>query len=264
MANWPPVDPTDLEDATTEDLINRATGFNYEPGSTFKAFTVSAALEEKLVTPETDFTLPPTIHVADRTIEDAEAAATENMTVAQILAHSSNVGAVTIGLEVGAEKFSKWIDRFGFGRPTGVQFPGEEQGIVTAARRILGLDDGQPADRPGALGDADADGRRLHGDRQRRHPQTAAADREGRRRNGPRAEGPPGDQGRSRRADPDDARGRARARAAPPRRSASPATPWPARPAPPRSPKTAPTRKPNSSPPSSASPRPRTRSCWSR
>ena len=52
------------------------------------------------------------------------------MSVAEILAHSSNVGAVTIGLEVGAEKFSSWIDRFGFGRPTGVQFPAEEQGIV--------------------------------------------------------------------------------------------------------------------------------------
>src|SRR5262249_26052978 len=46
------------------------------------------------------------------------------------LARSSNVGAVTIGLEVGAEKFSKWIDRFGFGHPTGIQFPNEEQGIV--------------------------------------------------------------------------------------------------------------------------------------
>jgi cell division protein FtsI (penicillin-binding protein 3) len=131
MANWPPIDPADLSEASEEDLMNRATGFNYEPGSTFKAFTVSAALEEKLVTPTTEFTLAPSIQVADRTIEDAEERGTENMTVAQILAKSSNVGAVTIGEEVGAEKFSDWIDRFGFGRPTGVQFPGEEEGIVT-------------------------------------------------------------------------------------------------------------------------------------
>jgi cell division protein FtsI (penicillin-binding protein 3) len=130
MANWPPVDPNDLAGATPEDLMNKATGLNYEPGSTFKAFTVSAALEEKLVTPTTEFTLPPTIQVADRTIKDAEERGTENFTVAQILAKSSNVGAVTIGLEIGAEKFSKWIDRFGFGRKTGVQFPGEESGIV--------------------------------------------------------------------------------------------------------------------------------------
>jgi cell division protein FtsI (penicillin-binding protein 3) len=130
MANWPPVDPNDLSGASNEDLINRATGFTYEPGSTFKAFTVSAALQEKLVTPTSSFVLPPSIQVADRTIEDAEARPTETMSVAEILAHSSNVGAVTIGLEVGAEKFSRWIDRFGFGRPTGVQFPAEEQGIV--------------------------------------------------------------------------------------------------------------------------------------
>jgi cell division protein FtsI/penicillin-binding protein 2 len=52
--------------------------------------------------------------------------------VAQILAHSSNVGAVTIGEEVGATKFSEWIGKFGFGKPTGVQFPNEQTGIVPA------------------------------------------------------------------------------------------------------------------------------------
>jgi cell division protein FtsI (penicillin-binding protein 3) len=130
MANWPPVDPNDLSSASNEDLINKATGFTYEPGSTFKAFTVAAALEEKLVTPASSFTLAPSIQVADRVIEDSHPRGTETMSVATILAHSSNVGAVTIGLELGAEKFSRWIDRFGFGRPTGVQFPAEEQGIV--------------------------------------------------------------------------------------------------------------------------------------
>ncbi|HEX3609937.1 MAG TPA: penicillin-binding protein 2 [Solirubrobacterales bacterium] len=130
MANWPPVDPADLAGASSEDLMNRATGFNYEPGSTFKAFTVSAALEEGLVTPETTFTLPPALHVADRVIEDAEPRPTVTLSVAQILAQSSNVGAVTIGLELGSKRYSRWIDRFGFGRPTGVQFPSEEEGIV--------------------------------------------------------------------------------------------------------------------------------------
>jgi cell division protein FtsI/penicillin-binding protein 2 len=130
MANWPPVDPADLSEASSEDLLNRATGFTYEPGSTFKAFTVAAALEEKEVTPETTFTLEPQLHVADRVIEDAEARPTVTLSVAEILAHSSNVGAATIGLQMGAEKFSRWIDRFGFGRRTGVQYPGEEQGLV--------------------------------------------------------------------------------------------------------------------------------------
>jgi cell division protein FtsI (penicillin-binding protein 3) len=130
MANWPPVNPEDLSEVSNEDLLNKATGFNYEPGSTFKAFTVAAALEEKLVTPTTEFTLPPTIQVADRTIKDAEERGTETMSVGRILAQSSNVGAVTIGEKVGATKFSKWIDKFGFGKPTGIQFPNEESGIV--------------------------------------------------------------------------------------------------------------------------------------
>ena len=130
MANWPPVNPADLSTASPEDLLNRATGFTYEPGSTFKAFTVSAALEEKEVTPDTTFTLPPQLQVADRTIEDAEPRGTVTLSVAEILSHSSNVGAATIGLQMGADKFSRWINRFGFGRPTGVQYPGEEQGLV--------------------------------------------------------------------------------------------------------------------------------------
>src|SRR4051795_2614756 len=138
MANWPPVNPEDLSEVSNEDLLNKATGFTYEPGSTFKAFTISAALMEKLVTPATEFLLEPQIHVADRTIEDAEARGTETMSVATILARSSNVGAVTIGLEVGATKFSEWIQRFGFGRPTGVQFPAEEQGIVPALDEYSG------------------------------------------------------------------------------------------------------------------------------
>ncbi len=130
MANWPPVDPTDLSETDPEYLLNRATGFTYEPGSTFKAFTVSAALEEKLVTPTTTYTLAPTIQVADRTIEESHERGTETLSVSEILAHSSNVGAVTIGLQLGSERFSRWISRFGFGRPTGVQFPAEEQGLV--------------------------------------------------------------------------------------------------------------------------------------
>jgi cell division protein FtsI/penicillin-binding protein 2 len=138
MANWPPVDPSDLSGASPEDLINQATGFTYEPGSTFKAFTVSAALEEKEVTPETSFYLPSQLHVADRIIEDAEARPPVTLTVAQILAESSNVGAATIGLGLGSKLFSRWINRFGFGRPTGVEFPAEEQGIVPALDEYSG------------------------------------------------------------------------------------------------------------------------------
>ncbi len=130
MADWPTFDPAAPGDASPAELSNMATGFNYEPGSTFKAFTVAGALEEGLVTPETTFDLPPTIQVADRTIEESHERGYITLSVAQILAQSSNVGAVKIGLELGAEKFDKWIRSFGFGEPTGIDFPGEERGIV--------------------------------------------------------------------------------------------------------------------------------------
>ena len=130
MANWPPVDPGELESADPEDLLNRATGFTYEPGSTFKAFTVAAALQQGMVTPTSTYTLAPAIQVADRTIEESHPRGTATMSVAEILAHSSNVGAVTIGLQLGSEHFDRWIERFGFGRTTRIRFPGEELGLV--------------------------------------------------------------------------------------------------------------------------------------
>jgi cell division protein FtsI (penicillin-binding protein 3) len=138
MANWPPVDLHDLEEADPRDLDNQATAFTYEPGSTFKAFTVAAALEDNVVRPETSFYLPPKIQVADRVIEEAHARPAAQLTVSTILAQSSNVGAVKIGLELGAERYSRWINRFGFGHRTGVKFPAEEQGIVPSYEEYSG------------------------------------------------------------------------------------------------------------------------------
>jgi cell division protein FtsI (penicillin-binding protein 3) len=138
MANWPGFDPSDLQDATPDELENRATGFTYEPGSTFKAFTVASALSDHVVTPHSSFYLPPEIHVYDRTIGEAHPRGAVTLTTAQILAQSSNVGAVTIGMKEGATRFSQWINRFGFGRPTGLGFPGEEQGIVPELKDYSG------------------------------------------------------------------------------------------------------------------------------
>jgi cell division protein FtsI (penicillin-binding protein 3) len=138
MADWPSFDPSDPSSASPEALRSMATGFTYEPGSTFKAFTVAGALSERLVTPDTLFYLPVEIQVADRKISDAEERGPESRTVAQILAQSSNVGAVRIGLELGAERFYHWVRRFGFGDPTGIDFPGEERGIVPTLSEFSG------------------------------------------------------------------------------------------------------------------------------
>jgi len=109
---------------------NRAVTDMYEPGSTFKLVTVTGALSEGIVTPDTRFTLPYAIHVADRVVHDAEYRPTETMTVAEILSRSSNVGAITLAEKLGSPDLAKWIDRFGFGKPTGIDFPGESGGAV--------------------------------------------------------------------------------------------------------------------------------------
>ena len=134
MANWPPVDLDHLEEAEPEHLLNIGTSYTYEPGSTFKAFTVAAALEDGAVAPTSSFTLAPSFTLYDRTVEEAHPRGTVTLSVADILAQSSNVGAITVGLELGGRKLSRWIDRFGFGRPTGIGYPGEEQGIVPPYR----------------------------------------------------------------------------------------------------------------------------------
>jgi cell division protein FtsI (penicillin-binding protein 3) len=110
---------------------NRAVTDVFEPGSVFKVVTIAGALSEGLVTPQTAFTLPYSIHVADRTIHDAELRGTERMTVAQILQRSSNVGTVTIAREkLGETRLKKWIAQFGFGKQTGIDFPGESPGLL--------------------------------------------------------------------------------------------------------------------------------------
>ncbi len=109
---------------------NRSVTDSYVPGSTFKLVTISAALSLGLVTPQTKFKLPGLLRVADRTIHDAGPRGTETMSVAQILARSSNIGAITIAEKLGAPTLMKWIGKFGFGQDTGIDFPGESSGQV--------------------------------------------------------------------------------------------------------------------------------------
>ncbi len=129
LANWPEADPANAANEPEEAFRNRATAFTYEPGSTFKAFTVGGALSEGIVNRNTVFDLPSTLQVADREIEEAVARPPISLNVAQILAQSSNVGAVKIGLQLGAKRFDRWVRRFGFGKAGGADIP-SEQGIV--------------------------------------------------------------------------------------------------------------------------------------
>jgi cell division protein FtsI/penicillin-binding protein 2 len=116
--------------AGEERLRNRAVTDTYEPGSTFKVVTVGGVLESNIVSPSTKFRLRYKIPVADRVIHDAVPRGTQTMTVSQILSRSSNVGVVTLALQLQRDRLNEWIHRFGFGRKTGIDYPGESPGIV--------------------------------------------------------------------------------------------------------------------------------------
>jgi cell division protein FtsI/penicillin-binding protein 2 len=138
LANWPRVNANAPSAAPGYANQNRAVGYTYEPGSTFKAVTVAGALEDGIVTPDTTFDLPSQITLYDRTIGNAEPRGPMRMTVSQILARSDNVGAITIGLHLGAKRFDHYVREFGFGSKTGTDLPGEERGIVLPLSKYSG------------------------------------------------------------------------------------------------------------------------------
>jgi len=138
MANWPAVNLNQPSVSSPQALENRAVSFDYEPGSTFKAITVAAALQDNLVTPATGFYVPDKIQVADRTIHDDTEHGDESLTTAQILAQSSNVGAIKIGMLEGPSGFAAWTKRFGFGARGGIELAGEERGAILALSHYSG------------------------------------------------------------------------------------------------------------------------------
>jgi cell division protein FtsI (penicillin-binding protein 3)/stage V sporulation protein D (sporulation-specific penicillin-binding protein) len=131
MAEAPSYDANKFPSVAAAFERNHAVSDFFEPGSVFKVVTIAGALSEHRVTPSTKFTLPYSIRVADRVIHDAELRGTETLTVAQILQRSSNVGAVTIAREkLGETSLKRWIRQFGFGKKTGIDFPGESAGLL--------------------------------------------------------------------------------------------------------------------------------------
>jgi cell division protein FtsI (penicillin-binding protein 3) len=129
MANWPTFNPNAVAESPSEARMNRAVSALYEPGSVFKIVTLSAAIDQGLATPDelVDCQMG-AIYIGNHRIRDHHPFGM--LTVAQVLAHSSDVGAIKIGLRLGAPKFYDYIRAYGFGSPTGIELPGESRGLL--------------------------------------------------------------------------------------------------------------------------------------
>jgi cell division protein FtsI (penicillin-binding protein 3) len=132
MATYPWFDPNAFATFDASRFVNRAVTDTWEPGSVNKTITAAAALGSGSVTPTETFRVPGTRDVEGYTIHDAEPHGVEEMTLGDIIAHSSNVGASLVADRVGNHGMQQAFTRFGFGSPTGVGFPGEAAGLMPA------------------------------------------------------------------------------------------------------------------------------------
>jgi cell division protein FtsI (penicillin-binding protein 3) len=134
LANRPTFNPNLARDITPQKLKDHAVSDVYEPGSTFKVVTIAAALEEKLTRPEEMFDCQiGSIVINGMRIRDSKPHGV--ISVADVLAVSSDVGAIKIALRLGEERFYKYIRAFGFGQQTGIELPGETRGMTKPLNR---------------------------------------------------------------------------------------------------------------------------------
>ncbi len=134
LANYPTFNPNLSREITPQRLKNHAVSDVYEPGSTFKIVTLAAALEERLTKPTEVFDCQMgSIVVNGMRIHDDKPWG--NLTVSEILAQSSEVGAIKIGLRLGDDRFYRYIRGFGFGQQTGIELPGETRGLTKPVSR---------------------------------------------------------------------------------------------------------------------------------
>jgi cell division protein FtsI/penicillin-binding protein 2 len=132
MASVPTFNPNQYWKSSPEHWRNRAILSIYEPGSTFKIITAATALEEHLATPDEPINcLGGSIVIGGRRIRDHKRYGV--LSVREVVAHSSNVGAIQLGFRIGKERFERYIRNFGFGAPTAVDLPGESKGLLKPA-----------------------------------------------------------------------------------------------------------------------------------
>lgn len=127
----PLYDPTDSSTLTNESLNLTSVSSSYEPGSTFKPIMVAIGYDNGTFTRNTYYNVPAEVKVGDNTVSDADGRDyAMDMNPTEMLKRSSNAGAALFGMSIGAQTFSSGIAKFGIGQLTGIDFPGETQGLV--------------------------------------------------------------------------------------------------------------------------------------
>ncbi|WP_338555671.1 penicillin-binding transpeptidase domain-containing protein [Paenibacillus sp. KS-LC4] len=130
MANYPTFNPNTYWDTNFENAYNHAIKSLYEPGSTFKIVTLAAAVEEGLFNPNAEFQSG-SINVPGNPVRDSNRVGWGKISYLDGLKHSSNVAFVKLGWQMlGGEKLVDYINRFGFGQPTGIQLGNESKGVI--------------------------------------------------------------------------------------------------------------------------------------
>ena len=130
MATAPTFDPNNYQTANPDDMGNRPVSEIYEPGSTGKVLTMSAVLEEGKARPRSKMTVPPTLTRGGHTTNDHTPHGTLQLTMNGVLAESSNIGTILFADRIGGDKLYEYQRKFGMGQPTGLNFPGEEMGLL--------------------------------------------------------------------------------------------------------------------------------------
>ncbi|MGH9441171.1 MAG: penicillin-binding protein [Thermoanaerobaculia bacterium] len=131
MASFPTFDPNHYSQFSPADWRNLPIANSYEPGSVFKVITGSAMLESGVAAPEDPVDCGEgTIQVGNYVIHDAEHERFGIIPFSQVIAKSSNVGMVRLGLRLGAQRLYSAVRAFGIGEPTGIDLPGENVGIL--------------------------------------------------------------------------------------------------------------------------------------
>jgi cell division protein FtsI (penicillin-binding protein 3) len=130
MASEPGFDPNAIEGGDQATWRNRAVTDVFEPGSVQKAVTAAAAIEEGIVSPSTPMLVPDRIRVGSKVFKDSHDHPPEQLTFAEVIEASSNIGTIQVAQQLGAERLADYLDRFGYGQRLGVGFPGEAPGLL--------------------------------------------------------------------------------------------------------------------------------------